>query len=299
MTSAEEPAAKKAKIEEQAEEVKEVAETTAEMSDKVEEAVKKAEEAAEKAQETAEKAEETVEKALGKAEEAVENAMEVCEKAEEAVENAEKTAAESDEPAEKAEEPAKPADEDAPEEPVPTESPVKAQWKLDDHKMNISHVVDKESAEKNLHDVIEDKPSVLSGLGEVADEILAAVHIKTVKDLANWKFGKIARAILVLAELEEEGKRPEGSNLNIDNALDAEFEQKSFKDMVDLPVSALQGLPERVNDILKRHHIDTIGKLGKWKYLREAEALVTLAAFEETKSPAARRAAREAKKLEA
>lgn len=43
--------------------------------------------------------------------------------------------------------------------------------------------------------------------------------MKSIKDLAEWKYGVIAHAIEICASTEVEGKRPVDSTLNIDNAV--------------------------------------------------------------------------------
>ncbi|CAK9032026.1 Uncharacterized protein SCF082_LOCUS19894 [Durusdinium trenchii] len=122
--------------------------------------------------------------------------------------------------------------------------------------------------------------------------------VKTVRELANWKFGKWARSIVTLAKFEKEGARPADCMLNIDMALDKEHEGKSFTELLALPVSALQGLTEKADACLKHHHVDTIEKLGSWKFFAIAESMVDLVDTEETMTPEERKQAREMKKLE-
>ena len=56
-----------------------------------------------------------------------------------------------------------------------------------------------------------------------------------------------------------------------------EHETKSLKEIIQLPPSALQGLAPAAVEILQSHQVTTIEKLGSWKYLKWAQAIVTLA----------------------
>ena len=50
-------------------------------------------------------------------------------------------------------------------------------------------------------------PSALQGLADRADELLGTLKIKSVKYLANFKYYKVAKAIVALAAVEEAGGR--------------------------------------------------------------------------------------------
>ena len=59
--------------------------------------------------------------------------------------------------------------------------------------------------------------------------LFASVHLGsewgwTRFGLGTWKFYKIAKSILCLASIEQEGKREEGAHLNINKALDKKYE---------------------------------------------------------------------------
>eukprot|EP00168_Porphyra_purpurea_P016869 TRINITY_DN560_c0_g1_i6.p5 TRINITY_DN560_c0_g1~~TRINITY_DN560_c0_g1_i6.p5 ORF type:complete len:114 (+),score=58.13 TRINITY_DN560_c0_g1_i6:622-963(+) len=97
---------------------------------------------------------------------------------------------------------------------------------------------------------------------------------------------KKAAAIVALADIEETGAREAPCILNIDKAVTEEFEAKSFKEIVDAPVTALQGVGESAAEALAIHHVDTVRKLASFKYCAWATALVTLADAENTQSPA-------------
>lgn len=53
-------------------------------------------------------------------------------------------------------------------------------------------------------------------------------NIKTIEDLAHWKYFKIARALVALKSTEQKGKRDVSSKANVNKALDKEYEKKSL-----------------------------------------------------------------------
>lgn len=66
-------------------------------------------------------------------------------------------------------------------------------------------------------------------------------------------------------------------NVVLDKALDKEFENKSLKDILAAPPSALAGLTEKHDtQLLEALKIKTIADLGKNKYFALAAALVEL-----------------------
>lgn len=65
--------------------------------------------------------------------------------------------------------------------------------------------------------------------------------------------------------------------MNINEILDKAYEGKSFKELVDAPVSALEGISAEGGKILEeKFRIKTIGDLAKFKYVKLAEAIVLL-----------------------
>ena len=70
--------------------------------------------------------------------------------------------------------------------------------------------------------------------------------------------------------------------MNINKILDKAYEGKSFKELVDAPVSAIAGISDEGGKVLEeKFKIKTIGDLAKFKYAKLAEAIVLLAAQEE------------------
>jgi hypothetical protein len=165
------------------------------------------------------------------------------------------------------------------------------------HTLNIAECVDKDSEGLSFSAMKTSKVSVLQGLAERADDMMAAFGVNTVEEFAAWKFGRWSQALVTMADCEVEGKRPLEAKLNVDLAMDKEHEMKSLKEIIQLPPSALQGLSPAADKILQSHHVTTIEKLGTWKYLKWAQAIVTLASVEELKTDAEKKFDAEMKKL--
>ena len=89
-----------------------------------------------------------------------------------------------------------------------------------------------------------------------------------------------------------------GSTMNLDNCLDKEHETKSLKEILELPISALEGLTTTADETLKDLGVKTIEDLATLKFCLWAEAIVTLAPYEETKTKEERKLASALKKLE-
>ena len=69
--------------------------------------------------------------------------------------------------------------------------------------------------------------------------------------------------------------------MNIDKALDKAYETKTFKELVNAPVAALQGVSENDAKLLKEaFNVKTIGDLARLKYVRWAQAITLLAETE-------------------
>lgn len=166
-------------------------------------------------------------------------------------------------------------------------------WK--DHTLNIEEAIVKDYEASSFNDIAKSNIQVLQGIGPKSDMILEAMKLETVKDLADYKYFKMAKAIQTLAKTE--GKRLSGSTMNADLALDKEFETKSFKEVLTLPLSALQGLTGAADSLLGSIGIKTIDDLASCRYFHWAQAICDIAEYEETATSAERKAARAAKQL--
>ncbi|XDD41696.1 hypothetical protein AB3N58_10275 [Leptospira sp. WS60.C2] len=70
--------------------------------------------------------------------------------------------------------------------------------------------------------------------------------------------------------------------MNINKAVDKAYETKSLKEIADSPVSAIQGLSEGDADLLlKAFNVKTIRDLANLKYVKWAQAIVTLSDTEQ------------------
>lgn len=70
--------------------------------------------------------------------------------------------------------------------------------------------------------------------------------------------------------------------MNINNAVDKDYEDKSLTELADAPIAALQGVSDRQAQLLQdAFRIKTIRQLANLKYVRWAQAIVSLAATEE------------------
>lgn len=69
--------------------------------------------------------------------------------------------------------------------------------------MKFGKLVDKAWEEMTAAEILAAPPSALEGLTERHDEALASIGIKTVGDLANWKYAKRAAALAALADTDK------------------------------------------------------------------------------------------------
>lgn len=70
--------------------------------------------------------------------------------------------------------------------------------------------------------------------------------------------------------------------MNIKKAVDKAYENKSLKELVSAPVDALQGISANDAKLLKEaFNVKTIEDLANLKYVKWAQAIVTLASVEE------------------
>uniref|UniRef100_A0A7S2I8K3 Uncharacterized protein n=1 Tax=Alexandrium andersonii TaxID=327968 RepID=A0A7S2I8K3_9DINO len=146
--------------------------------------------------------------------------------------------------------------------------------------MDLNNMLDKDAEACSLHSIVGKPVSVLQGLAALGTEALSARKVVTVQDLARWKFFKLARGLLACEATKDAGRRAEAADMNINKALDKAWESKSVAEILDAPVSALQGLTPDDDARFAKLHVKSIRDLGSWKYARWAEAICDLAEFE-------------------
>ncbi len=151
---------------------------------------------------------------------------------------------------------------------------------LSNHALNCSKALKKVDETHSFSMLAKEEVAILQGIGPTRLEALHNLGIKTIPDLASYKYYHTARAIVTLAAAEEGSRTPE-SVMNINKALDKAHETQSFRELVDAPVSALQGISEAKEAMLQELGVTTIGDLAKLKYCHWAESIVWLSKFEE------------------
>ena len=127
---------------------------------------------------------------------------------------------------------------------------------------------DKKYEEWAIEDLVKAPVDAISGVSETdAVDLKKAFNIKTVEDLANNKFVKLAQGINCFSACSGE-------------VLDKEFEAEEFEELAEKPVSAISGVSEEDAALLKKAFgIDNIQELAENKYVAIAQATVALAAL--------------------
>jgi predicted RecB family nuclease len=69
--------------------------------------------------------------------------------------------------------------------------------------VKFAKLVDRSWEDKTAAEILAAPPSALEGLTEKHDEQLAGLGIKTIGDLANWKYAKRAAALAALADTDK------------------------------------------------------------------------------------------------
>jgi len=149
--------------------------------------------------------------------------------------------------------------------------------------LNLNNCLSPQYCMKNLHSVVNAPLLALKGMHRREATLLAKVGLKTVKQLANWKFAHWAEAFLVLAPQGQEGVvdvHDKAAAMNINAALTTFWEGSSLKELLDAPPSAFSGLKEEHDKDFAALGIKTIKDMASWKYFTWARAIVALANVE-------------------
>ena len=128
---------------------------------------------------------------------------------------------------------------------------------------------DKDFEKRPYTELVEAPVFAISGISEAdAADLKKALKVKSVGDLATNKYVQIAQALTAFSDISTE-------------VLDKKFESKEFKKLKKQPVSAISGISERSDKLLKKTlGIDTIEELAENKYVKIAQITVTMAALE-------------------
>jgi predicted flap endonuclease-1-like 5' DNA nuclease len=167
----------------------------------------------------------------------------------------------------------------------------------EDHTLNVSEALMKADEGKHFQELVDAEVSTLQGIGPFSARVLESLGARTVADLAKYKYFLMARAIATLSETETKGGRLKGAVLNIDNAVDKEYETKTLTEICEAPTEALEGIGSQACELLETLGVKTVKELSEFKYCRWAEAIVQAAALEEMKTAKERKVDAALKKL--
>ena len=148
--------------------------------------------------------------------------------------------------------------------------------------LNCENALIKSYEGKSLSELSKPKTSIeaLQGIGPVHLESFNKLGIKSISDLANYKFYKIAKSIATLA-VTEGTYRPDDSTMNINKAVDKAYETKTLREITMAPVDSLQGISEMKGEIFNTMGVHTVKDLANLKYCQWAESIIELSKYEE------------------
>lgn len=79
--------------------------------------------------------------------------------------------------------------------------------------------------------------------------------------------------------------------------MDKEYESKSFKEIIEAPVSAIEGLSKGASDLFEELKVKSIKDLAAFKYCLRAETICVLADYEQSMNESERKKQRALNKL--
>jgi len=133
-----------------------------------------------------------------------------------------------------------------------------------------------------LRNIVNLPVTVLQDISEAQAKVLSKnFEVRTVRDLANWKFYQIANSMLALTEVEEKNGRLDSSLQNMNDAVDKQFEKNSITTIMEQKAEVLQGVGKFLQaQMSKKIGITTMKELANFKPAKYAAALVALADYE-------------------
>lgn len=147
--------------------------------------------------------------------------------------------------------------------------------------LNVNNALKKQEEEKTFGELLGQPVTILQGIGPKYAEELETLGLKTIDQLADYKFYHLARSLVILSKVEEDNGRGENAKMNINKGLDKAYEALPLAQVVELPVHALQGISESKGSLWASLGVKTVGDLSKCKYCEWAEAFRIAAKFEE------------------
>jgi len=152
---------------------------------------------------------------------------------------------------------------------------------FENYTLNVEKALMKEDEGRLFSDITQDGIKTLQGIGPIAEQTLHTLGLRTIEDLATYKFYHMAKSIQVLATTAEGTFRPVGSVMNVDGAVDKPFQTKTLKEILESPVSALRGLSEDKGAMMKDHlGLATVNDLADFKFCKWAESIAFLGKYE-------------------
>jgi len=133
-----------------------------------------------------------------------------------------------------------------------------------------------------LRNVVNLPVTVLQAISEAQAKVLSEnFEVRTVRDLANWKFYQIANSMLALTEVEEKNGRLDSSLQNMNDAVDKQFEKNSITTIMEQKAEVLQGVGKFLQaQMSKKIGITTLKEVANFKPAKYAAALVALSDYE-------------------
>ena len=175
---------------------------------------------------------------------------------------------------------------------------------LENHQLNINFGVIKSYETYSLKTLCDEPTTALQGIGPLLSKSLSTLGLNCIKDMANYKYYHVACMIQTLSTIEEITKKAEGEEeegvtttgttisgnrlpntlMNINKAIDKDYEHVTLNEMLQLPISALQGISKTNEE--KLHALDQLGiktiqDLAHSKYFHWSHAIFTGAKYEE------------------
>ena len=147
---------------------------------------------------------------------------------------------------------------------------------------NVNHALKKADEGDSFQSLTKQPVTTLQGIGPKHAEELESLGLKTIQQLADYKFFHLARSISVLATTEEADGRSDESIMNIFKGIDKEFQTLPFTKLVEQPIHAFKGIhPDTGGKTFNLLGVKTISDLAQFKYCQRAEAIVVASRFEE------------------
>lgn len=150
---------------------------------------------------------------------------------------------------------------------------------------NINKALKKAEEGDSFQDLTKQPVTTLQGIGPKHAEELESLSLKTIEQLANYKFFHLARSLTTLAASEEVDGRSDDSVMNFNKGIDKECQDLPLSQLIEQPTHALKGIhPDTSGQTFQSLGVKTIKDLASFKYCQRAEAIVVAARFEESVS---------------